>query len=171
MTHDLSDEHYMRLAIAEAMRGREEGEHPFGAVIVDGAGQVIVSVHDTVERDGDKTSHAETMLVKQACRLRGPDLSDCTIYTTTEPCPMCFTTAWLAQVSRIVYGSTMAEVRLVSGGVVEELAVPAADMNSRGGHRVKLVSGVLRDECLGLFAPAAKSAVAAAVARAEEEEA
>ena len=151
MTHS-ADEQYMRLAIAEAERGRKLGEHPFGAVLVDGAGEVVATMYDTVERDGDKTSHAETMLVKHACRKLGPDLSGCSIYTTTEPCAMCFTTAWLARVGRIVYGTTMAEVRDVSGGAVDELPVPAAEMNRLGGGRVRLEGGVLREACLALFA-------------------
>lgn len=145
------DEHYMRLAIAEAGRGRASGEHPFGAVLVDARGEVVASTYDTVEQDDDRSSHAETMLVKKACRVMGRDLSGCTVYTTTEPCPMCFTTSWLAGVRRIVWGTTMDEVREHTGGVVEELFVRAEAMNAQATRRVELVGGVLRDECLALF--------------------
>lgn len=144
-------EHYMRLAIAQAERGRRGGEFPFGAVLVDARGEVVASAYDTVEQDDDASSHAETMLVKKACRIVGRDLSGHTVYTTTEPCPMCFTTSWLAGVSRIVWGTTMDEVREHTGGLVAELFVPAASLNARASRRVELVGGVLRDECLALF--------------------
>lgn len=153
-----SDEWYMRLAIAEARRGRALGEHPFGAVLVDPGGAVLASAYDTVELDDDRTSHAETMLVKKACGMRGRDLSGCVLYTTTEPCPMCFTTAWLAGVARIVFGTTMNEVRQHTGGAVEELFVPASLMNVQASRKVELVGGLLREECLALFGPSAERA-------------
>jgi len=98
-------------------------EPPFGAILVDARSAVVASAYDTVERDDDRSSHAETMLVKKACHELGRDLSGCTLYTTTEPCPMCFTTAWLAGVSQIVFGTTMDEVRRHTGGIVEEVFV------------------------------------------------
>jgi tRNA(Arg) A34 adenosine deaminase TadA len=79
-------------------------------------------------------------------------LAGTTLYTTCEPCPMCFTAAWLAGVSRIVFGTTMAEVVRRTEGKQRELAVPADEMNRRGGSQIDLVDGVLRAECLALFA-------------------
>jgi tRNA(Arg) A34 adenosine deaminase TadA len=97
------------------------------------------------------TRHAETDAVRAACRRHGADLAGSTLYTTCEPCPMCFTAAWLARVSRIVFGSTMAEVIRATGGKQRELAVAAAEMNRRGGSRIQLVRGVLGRECVALF--------------------
>lgn len=148
---DEHDEYYMRLALAEAQSGLDEGEFPFGAVLVARKGEVVASCHDTVERDGDKSSHAETMLVKRSCRLVGPDLTGCTLYTTVEPCPMCFTTSWLARVSRIAWGATMAEVADATHNAVRELAVPATQMNDLGGQLIDLRGGVLCSECIGMF--------------------
>lgn len=146
------DAHYMRLAIAQAELGMQHGEFPFGAVMVDRDGSVIASNYDTIERDNDFTSHAETMLAKIACRATGRrDLSGCTVYTTVEPCPMCFTTNWLACVDRIVWGATMKEVAEITGSAVRELAVPAEHMNELGGRVMDVVGGVLRDECLVPF--------------------
>jgi tRNA(Arg) A34 adenosine deaminase TadA len=144
-------ERYMRLALTEAERGVVRGELPFGAVLVDPAGEVVAGTHDTVRLDRDRTSHAETMLIKHACRRFGPDLSDHIVVTTTEPCPMCFTTCWLAGVEAIVFGTTMDEVRTYTGGVVEELFVPAESLNVQATRRVRLVGGVLRERCLALF--------------------
>jgi tRNA(Arg) A34 adenosine deaminase TadA len=125
-----SHEDYMRLAIAQAVRGRETGEHPFGAILMEARGAVVASAYDTVERDDDRSSHPETMLVK-ACHELGRDLSGCTLYTTTEPCAMCFTTAWLAGVSQIVFGTTMDVVRRHTSGIVEWVFVPAEWLNAR----------------------------------------
>ena len=146
------DAHYMRLAIAQAELGMRQGEFPFGAVMVNRDGVVIASNYDTVERDNDFTSHAETMLAKIACRATGQrDLSGCTLYTTVEPCPMCFTTNWLARVDRIVWGATMKDVSDLTGGAVRELAVPAEHMNELGGRVMTVAGGVLRDDCLAPF--------------------
>jgi tRNA(adenine34) deaminase len=154
----LDDIHYMRLALREAAQGLHEGEYPFGAVLVDTTGRVVCSTHDTVERDNDYTSHAETMLVKMSCKLLGRDLAGCTLYTTVEPCPMCFTTSWLAKVSRIVFGASMAEVNAFTKGLVRELQVPASDMNRLGSGLIDLAAGVMRDQCLGAFAHAKRQA-------------
>ena len=144
-------EHYLRLAIAEALRGKAAGEFPFGALVVDPAGEVVVAGHDTAVADGDRSSHAETMLVKRACKLRGPDLIDHTVYTTTEPCPMCFTTCWLAKVGTIVWGATMAQVAAKTRGMLHELTYPAPPLNAYAGDRIRLYGGVLADECLAMF--------------------
>lgn len=97
------------------------------------------------------TRHAEVAAVRAACATRGPDLSGCTLYSTTEPCPMCFTAAWLARISRIVFGSIMLEVGAITGGQQREAAVPAATMNAMTGEEITLAGGVLREPCLELF--------------------
>jgi tRNA(adenine34) deaminase len=151
------EETLMRMAIEEARRGRSEGEPPFGAVIAGPAGEVFVKMHDTVNQNHDMTRHAEADAVREACRLRGPDLSGCVLVTTTEPCPMCFTTAWLARVSRIVIGCTMTEAIQASGGAQRELNIPVQWINDRSGAPIELSMGVLRAECLSLFEPIAQS--------------
>lgn len=144
---------YMRQAIEEAERTREAGEYPFAAVLVDPAGGICLTVPDRIERDRDNTAHAETQMVKRAVREIGRDLTGYTVVTTTEPCPMCFTTCWLARCSRVVYGTTMAEVAAITGGQPEELRFPADQLNAFPQRRVELVGGVLREECLALFDP------------------
>lgn len=151
--NDSIDEHWMREAMSEARLGQAEGEFPYGAVLVGPEGDLVARAHDTVAADGDMSSHAETMLVKAACRLRGPDLGGSTLYTTCEPCPMCFTTAFLARVSRIVYGTTMAAVAARTGGAVRELAVPVEQMNALAGGSLELRGGVLAGACLEMFEP------------------
>lgn len=140
----------MRVAIAEARAGQAQGEPPFGAVVADSTGTVVAQAHDTVVAAGDMTRHSEVDAVRAACAKLGPDLTGCTLYATTEPCAMCFTAAWLARISRIVYGCTMAEVASIVPGQ-REVTVPVATMNAATAEPITLEGGVLGVECLAMF--------------------
>lgn len=64
---------------------------------------------------------------------------------------MCFTSAWLARISRLLFGATMAEISVATGGAQRELAVPAAQMNALSSEPIELTGSILRDECIALF--------------------
>ncbi|MDE5608313.1 MAG: nucleoside deaminase [Muribaculaceae bacterium] len=99
------DERFMLAAIDEALRARDEGEIPIGAVVVAG-GRIIGRGHNMTEALGDVTAHAEMMAITSAAQtLGGKYLQDCTLYVTVEPCLMCAGATGWAQVSRIVYGA------------------------------------------------------------------
>ncbi|MDE6802222.1 MAG: nucleoside deaminase [Muribaculaceae bacterium] len=99
------DERFMRAALDEALRARDEGEIPIGAVVVAG-GRIIGRGHNMTEALGDVTAHAEMMAITSAAQtLGGKYLQDCTLYVTVEPCLMCAGATGWAQVSRIVYGA------------------------------------------------------------------
>jgi tRNA(Arg) A34 adenosine deaminase TadA len=153
----MNDFEGMDKALHEARAAVAAGEPPFGAVIVDREGKVVSATRDRIREFNDLTRHAEIEAVRQACAAAGPDLSGFTLYTTCEPCPMCFTAAWLARVSRIVWGSTMSEVAAVMGPLQRELSVPAEKMNELGGNQVAVLGGVRADECLALFKSTLKS--------------
>lgn len=147
----MTDEKLMRIAIDEALKGAAEGEPPFGALVVESEGRIVAREHDTVRADGDMTRHAESKAVRRACKLRGPDLGGCTLVTTCEPCPMCFTTAWLARISRLVFGCTMSDAISATGGNQRELNVNAETLNARSGSPLEITGSVLAGECLALF--------------------
>ncbi len=140
----------MRVAIAEARAGQSQGEPPFGAVVADRSGAVVARAHDAVVTSRDMTRHSEVEAVRAACAKLGPDLTGCTLYATTEPCAMCFTAAWLARISRIVYGCTMAEVASIVPGQ-REVPVPVTTMNAATAEPIALEGGVLGVECLAMF--------------------
>ena len=99
------DEQYMRKALAEAEAALREGEIPIGAVVVAG-GRIIARGHNLTETLRDVTAHAEMQAITSAANeLGGKYLSDCTLYVTVEPCPMCAGGLNWAQVGRIVYGA------------------------------------------------------------------
>jgi len=141
-------EKYMRRAIAKARAGIAGGQTPFGACVVrDGA--VISAAHNTVWRDCDITSHAEVAAIRKACRKLGTvDLSGCTVYTTCEPCPMCFSACHWARVSAVVYGADIADAQAAG---FNELTIPALTMKLIGGSGVAVTGGVLRNENRELF--------------------
>ena len=99
------DEKYMREALREAEAAGAEEEIPIGAVIVNG-GRIIGRGHNMVERLNDPTAHAEMIAITSATEaVGGKYLTDCTLYVTVEPCPMCAAALAWSQISRIVYGA------------------------------------------------------------------
>ena len=100
------DKEYMREAIRLADESVKNGGGPFGAVIVKD-GEIIAGRSNSVTVDNDPTAHAEVNTIREACRKLGTfDLSDCVIYTSCEPCPMCLGAIYWAHIKRIYYGNT-----------------------------------------------------------------
>lgn len=100
------DEHFMRLALAEAEQAMEEGEIPIGAVVVC-QGRVIARAHNQTETLHDVTAHAEMLALTSAFnQLNSKYLQDCTLYVTVEPCIMCAGAIGWAQIKRVVYGAS-----------------------------------------------------------------
>ncbi|MBR4388094.1 MAG: nucleoside deaminase [Prevotella sp.] len=101
----VDDERYMRHALDEAQMAADEGEIPIGAIIVS-HGRIIARAHNQTEVLHDVTAHAEMLAITAAANeLGGKYLTDCTLYVTVEPCPMCAGAIGWAQIPRIVYGA------------------------------------------------------------------
>ncbi|QCE13778.1 guanosine deaminase-like [Vigna unguiculata] len=100
------DYKFLRIAVEEAYKGVEcEDGGPFGAIIVRND-EVVASCHNMVLRNTDPTAHAEVTAIRKACeKLNQIELSDCEIYASCEPCPMCFGAIHLSRVKRLVYGA------------------------------------------------------------------
>jgi tRNA(Arg) A34 adenosine deaminase TadA len=144
--HD--DERFMRIAITEARAGIRAGDSPFGACLVR-RGRVIARAHNTVVGSTDITAHAEVNLIRAACLKMGTiDLSGTTLYSTCEPCPMCFSAAHWARVDRIVFGARIADAKRAG---FNELALSNAVLRRQSKAPVKIVGGVLAPECRALF--------------------
>lgn len=96
----------MREALREAQAAAAEDEVPIGAVVVC-RGRIIGKGHNMVERLNDPTAHAEMIAITAACsEMGGKYLTDCTLYVTVEPCPMCAAALAWSQISRVVYGAS-----------------------------------------------------------------
>jgi tRNA(Arg) A34 adenosine deaminase TadA len=142
------DERFMRLALKKAMEGVRKGQTPFGSCIVRG-GEVVAAAHNTVWKTCDPTAHAEVNAIRKAARkLNAIDLSGCILYSTCEPCPMCFAAIHWARLDAAVFGARIADAKRLG---FNELAVPNRTLKRLGRSPVALVEDFLRDECLELF--------------------
>ena len=99
---------YMKKAICNAEKGILNNEGgPFGAVIVDKMGNIISNGNNKVIMQNDPTAHAEIVAIREACKkLNKYDLSDYTIYTSCEPCPMCLSAIIWSNIKNVYYGCT-----------------------------------------------------------------
>jgi tRNA(adenine34) deaminase len=101
----MTDEQYMQRALDEARKAEAKGEIPIGAIVVC-KDRIIARAHNLTETLCDVTAHAEMQAITMAANeLGGKYLTDCTLYVTVEPCPMCAGAIGWAQVPRIVYGA------------------------------------------------------------------
>ena len=140
----------MRLAIKSARAGiRRSAGGPFGAVIVRG-NQLIAVAHNRVLEKHDATCHAEINAIRIASRkLKRFDLSDCVIYSTNEPCPMCFSAIHWARISKVIFGTSISDVQKRG---FHELSIPSRKMKREGKSSVSLKIGFMKKECLALLA-------------------
>ena len=143
------DLEYLRKAIEVATNARLHGNHPFGAVLVDSQGKMIMEGENTVITGRDYTAHAETNLVRKAgAAFTAKELSGCTLYASTEPCAMCSGAIFWAGISRVVFG--LSEVGLLE--LVAHLPagnflnLPCREVLARGDHTVEVVGPLLEDE-------------------------
>src|SRR4051795_5240817 len=140
----MSDEAFMRLAIAEAERALEHGDVPIGAVVVRD-GEVIGAGRNERELDQDPTAHAEILALRRAARAVGHwRVLDSTLYVTLEPCAMCAGAIVLARMPRVVYGAVDPKAG-AAGSVLDILADP------RLNHRPQVTGGILEAECAALL--------------------
>lgn len=142
------EERFMRSAIISAREGIEAGQSPFGACIVQGD-KIIALAHNTVWKDTDITAHAEIVAIRLACkRLETIDLSGSVIYSTCEPCPMCFSACHWARISKIVFGARIEDAQKAG---FNELNISNERMKQISDSSVEIIGDFLRDDCVELF--------------------
>ena len=133
------DEHHLLAAIELARRARENGNHPFGALLVDPTGNVVVEAENTVVTGRDCTGHAEANVMRAATQRFDPEfLLDCTLYTSTEPCAMCAGAIFWGNVRRVIFALSDEEWRGIAGGNAASpvLALSCRDVFAAGNHEV-----------------------------------
>lgn len=142
-------EDFMRAAIEAARESVARGAGgPFGACIVR-EGEILSVSSNHVLINHDPTAHAEVMAIRKACSaLEYHLLEGADIYSTTEPCPMCFSSIHWARCQRIYYGTTIADVAALG---FNELELSNFQMKEIGGSPVEIVPNFMRDECLELL--------------------
>jgi tRNA(adenine34) deaminase len=140
---DCLHEKWMMLALDEARLGAESGEVPVGAVIVSN-GEVIAKAHNLCETNHCATAHAELLAIEEASqKLSSWRLSNCTLYVTLEPCPMCTGAAINARIPKIVFAAK--DPRAGACGSLVDL--PTYPLESHP----EIISGISQEESLNLL--------------------
>ncbi|MBU0894265.1 MAG: nucleoside deaminase [Nanoarchaeota archaeon] len=132
--------------MCEAIKDAKKSKHHFGAVVV--KGNKIIA-HMGKRPAGDPRYHAETQALLNATnKLKTKTLKGCTLYSTCEPCPMCFYMAWITGISKIIYGANINDA-LKHG--FKQINISNQTLNKKSGNKIKLEKGFMRKECLELF--------------------
>jgi tRNA(adenine34) deaminase len=139
-----NDEYFMREVLRMANKAAKADEVPVGAIVVR-AGKIIGRAHNQVELLKDATAHAEMLALTQAEAAVGDwRLTDCDLYVTKEPCPMCAGALVHTRIRRVIFGCTDPSAG-AAGSVMNLLQMPALN------HRCDITSGVLQDECAAIL--------------------
>ncbi|MBF6595656.1 MAG: nucleoside deaminase [Thermaceae bacterium] len=144
-----SDLDFLRRALEVAGVARQHGNHPFGAILVDSHGKVLLEAENTVETERDCTGHAELNLMRLASRQYTADfLATCTLYTSTEPCAMCSGAIYWGNVRRVVYGLSEAGLLKLTGDnpANPTLHLPCRVVLGSGQKAIQVVGPLVEDE-------------------------
>lgn len=135
---------YMEKAKQNAIKGIENKDGgPFGAVIVDDKGNIIANGNNKVIKQKDPTAHAEIVAIREACKaLDTHDLSNCTLYTSCEPCPMCLSAIIWANIKNVYYACTKkdaAEIGFRDDDIYEFI---------KGNNKILSLKQIDREQCI-----------------------
>jgi tRNA(adenine34) deaminase len=138
------DDKWMKVAIQEAIKAKEEGEVPVGAILVKDD-IIIAKAHNQPILKNDATAHAEVQLIRAAGLIqKNYRLTGTSLFVTLEPCMMCLGAIMHARIARIVYGANDQK---------KEVCGPCSDLSNATffKHNIDIYGGVLKDECSELL--------------------
>ena len=143
-----SDLRFIQASIDVALKARSRGNHPFGALLVDEQAHILLEAENTVVTEKDCTGHAETNLMRQASKKYDRDfLAKCTLYSSTEPCPLCSGAIFWGNVRRVVYGlSEETLYEMVGENTEEVLYLPCRELLEKGRKPIEVIGPVLEEE-------------------------
>lgn len=148
MTPD--DERHLLAAIDVARRAREHGNDPFGALLVDAGGSVLLEAENTAVTERDPTGHAELNVMRGAgARFDADVLSECTLYSSTEPCAMCAGAIYWGNVRRVVFALSSKRFGAMLGGT-PGLALGCRDVFAGAAEPVDVRGPHLEPEALAV---------------------
>jgi tRNA(Arg) A34 adenosine deaminase TadA len=154
--HRPYDEALLRRAFDVARASRAAGDHPFGAVLADADGALLMEQgNGYTSEGGDRTAHAERLIASRAARAFGPEfLARCTLYSSAEPCAMCAGAIYWAGIGRLVYGQSEKALKLATGAHEENptLDLPCETVFKAGQRPTEVIGPLLADEAAELQA-------------------
>jgi len=141
---------FLRRAIALAREARSDGRHPFGSLVVNQFGEVVVEARNNAVRPkGEPTQHAEMVACSDAARLLPEaELARCTLYTSTEPCAMCAGAIYWVGIGRVVYALPETGLLRYTGADEENptLQLPCREVFAHGQKPIQVVGPLLEEE-------------------------
>lgn len=149
-----TDETLLRLAFDVARKSRDNGDHPFGSILADAVGNVLMEQgNGYTSEGGDRTAHAERLLASRAAKKYDVAfLATCSLYTSAEPCAMCSGAIYWAGIGRVVFGQTEKDLKIQTGDHEENptLDLPCHVVFSAGQRSTEIVGPLLADEAAKL---------------------
>jgi tRNA(Arg) A34 adenosine deaminase TadA len=150
------DASLLRRAFAVARAARDQGEHPFGALLAGPDGAVLLEQGNAYHAEGrDPTAHAERLVATRAAKAFPPALlAACTLYTSAEPCAMCAGAIYWVGIGRVVYGQSESALKHATGAHPENptLSLPCRTVFAAGQRQVEVVGPLLEEEAAALQA-------------------
>jgi tRNA(Arg) A34 adenosine deaminase TadA len=147
------DAHFLRRSFDVARRSMTHGNHPFGAILVDENGRMLLEAENGYMPAHDGTAHAERLLATEACRTLPADVrAQATMYSSAEPCAMCAGAIYWAGIGRLVYGLSEHRLRDFTGNHPENptLDLPCRTVFASGQRQTEVVGPLLEDEAAAL---------------------
>jgi tRNA(Arg) A34 adenosine deaminase TadA len=145
---EIQDLEFLRMTFDIARKARNNGNHPFGALLVDETGRILLEAENTVVTSKDITGHAETNLIRAASQIYDQDfLATCTLYASTEPCPMCAGAIFWSNIRKVVFGlSEEGLYNMVDEGSEEVLKLSCQTLLLHGRKKIDVIGPSLEDE-------------------------
>jgi tRNA(Arg) A34 adenosine deaminase TadA len=148
MTAPIPQDHeFLSRVFALAQRSRDEGHHPFAAIVAGADGSVIAAAMN--DSASERTAHAEMNALRQASKRYGPlELAGATLYSNAEPCAMCAGATYWSGVGRVVYGMSEASLLDLTGSDPENptLSLPCREVFARGQRPTEVIGPMREDE-------------------------
>jgi tRNA(Arg) A34 adenosine deaminase TadA len=153
MTLSQEDLSHLRESFRVAERAPQSGNHPFGAILADRLGRFFLEAGNSVVSDSDPKCRAECNLVASVHQhgLAPADLAECTLYASTEPCPMCAGAIYWGGIGRVVFGlgqAALYELIRLESGVDAAFLLSCAEVLARGARLTEVLGPALEDEAI-----------------------
>ncbi|MBT32201.1 MAG: tRNA-specific adenosine deaminase [Thalassobius sp.] len=143
------DKELVRMAIEMAKESKGKGNLPFGCILVDKDGEILIKGENTINTDRDCLAHAEVNLIREASKIYDYTfLNSCTIYTSDEPCPMCTSAIYWSGIGKLVYGLSKAKYYQIVGRDNPNwvFEMPVRELLEKGGRKLEVIGPLLEDE-------------------------
>ena len=137
-----NDIFYLRRSIDVSKNARKNGNTPFGAILVDADGQIVLEQENIEVTQKDSTGHAETTLIRNASKSFSKDyLATCTLYTSCEPCAMCSGAIFWSSIRRVVYAMSEKRLLEITGNNNQDssLDLPCREVFARGPKPIEVI--------------------------------